>query len=307
MATAGIKRKLAAILSADVKGYSRLMRDDEEATVQTLTLYREVMATRIDKHGGRVVDSPGDNLLAEFTSVVDAVACAVKIQKEIKSRNAGLPENRQMVFRIGINLGDIIEEEKRIYGDGINIAARLEGFADGGGICISKIVYDQVKNKLSLGYEYLGEQTVKNIPEPVSIYRVRMDANDMSGPALGGSQDLSFPDKPSIAVLPFVNMSDDSEQGYFSDGITEDLITDLSKISELFVIARNSVFTYKDKPVKVQQVSKDLGVRYVLEGSARKARAGKNSGMTSRAPSIAASASSYRLFRNRACPRLKWL
>lgn len=271
MATAGIKRKLAAILSADVKGYSRLMRDDEEATVQTLTLYKEVMATRIDKHGGRVVDSPGDNLLAEFASVVDAVACAVKIQKEIKSRNTGLPENRQMVFRIGINLGDIIEEEKRIYGDGINIAARLEGFADGGGICISKIVYDQVKNKLSLGYDYLGEQTVKNIPDPVSIYRVRMDANDRSRPALGGIQDLSFPDKPSIAVLPFVNMSGDSEQGYFSDGITEDLITDLSKISELFVIARNSVFTYKDKPVKVQQVSKDLGVRYVLEGSVRKA------------------------------------
>ncbi len=268
MPSPGMQRKLTAIFIADVRGYSRLMGEDEEATIRTLTVYREVMATLIQKHWGRVVDSPGDNLLAEFASVVDAVRCAVEIQEELKARNAGLPENRRMEFRIGINLGDVIVEGERIYGDGVNIAARVEGLAEGGGICISGTVYDQVKNKVALGYEYLGEQAVKNIADPVRVYRARMDP-DAAAASLGGALDL--PDKPSLAVLPFVNMSGDPEQEYFSDGLTEDLITDLSKISGVFVIARNSVFTYKGKAVKVEDVGRELGVRNVLEGSVRKA------------------------------------
>jgi len=311
MGTEDFKRKLTAILSADVKGYSRLMAEDEEATVRTITAYREVVATVVEKHRGRVVDSPGDNILAEFASAVDAVRGAVEIQEELKARNAELPDNRRMEFRIGVNLGDVIHEEERIYGDGVNIAARVEGLADGGGICISGTVYEHIKNKLALGYQYLGEHSVKNIPEPVRAYRVLMDPEAIGKIigekrvvprrgqrvalavaivlilALGGViywrtasppvevasvEKMAFPlpDKPSIAVLPFDNMSDDPKQEYFSDGITEDLITDLSKISGLFVIARNSTFTYKGKPVKVQQVAEDLGVRYVLEGSVRK-------------------------------------
>ncbi len=265
-----IQRKLTAILSADVKGYSRLMGEDEVATVRTITAYREVMATLIHKHRGRVVDSPGDNLLAEFASVVDGVRCAVEVQEELRSRNAELPENRRMEFRIGVNLGDVIVEGERIYGDGVNIAARVEGLAEGGGISISGTVYDQIESKLALGYEFQGEHTVKNIKKPVRVYRVRMEP-ETAVPKMKGEPEL--PDKPSIAVLPFVNMSGDPEQEYFSDGITEDLITDLSKISGVFVIARNSVFTYKGKPVKIQQVSEELGVRYVLEGSVRKAGA----------------------------------
>ena len=175
METHHAKRKLTAIFSADVKGYSHLMRDDEEATVQTLTAYREIITTLIDLYRGRLVDSPGDNLLAEFTSVVDAVQCAVEVQRELRARNDVLPEHRRMEFRIGINLGDVIEEGERIYGDGVNVAARLEGLADAGGISISRTVYDQVKNKLSLGFEYLGEHAVKNISEPVRLYRVRID------------------------------------------------------------------------------------------------------------------------------------
>jgi adenylate cyclase len=259
------KRKLTAILSADVKGYSRLMGEDEEATVRTLTAHRAVIATVVHKHGGRVVDSPGDNILAQFASVVDAVRVAVEIQEELKVRNAELPENRRMRFRIGVNLGDVIHEEERIYGDGVNVAARVESLADPGGICISRSAYDQVKNKLSLSYEYLGEHSVKNITEPVRIYRIGMDAA-----VTEVSRELKLPEKPSIAVLPFVNMSGDPEQEYFSDGITEDLITDLSKISSLLVIARNSVFTYKGKAVKIGQVGRELGVLYVLEGSVRK-------------------------------------
>jgi adenylate cyclase len=266
--TEGYKRKLTAILSADVKGYSRLMTQNETATVQTLTAYQELISPLIQKHRGRVVDSPGDNLLAEFVSVVDAVESAVEIQKELKAKNGELPENRRMEFRIGVNLGDVIEEGERIYGDGLNIAARTEGLAEAGGICITGTVYDQVKNKLPLGYEYMGEQSVKNITEPVRVYRVEMEA-ESSVPQMGTESKVF--DKPSIAVLPFVNMSDDPEQEYFSDGITEDLITDLSKVSGLFVIARNSTFTYKGKSVNVQKVGRELGVRYVLEGSVRKA------------------------------------
>ncbi|MBW2617026.1 MAG: adenylate/guanylate cyclase domain-containing protein, partial [Deltaproteobacteria bacterium] len=309
MAEKGFKRKLTAIFSADVEGYSRLMGEDEEATVRTLTTYREILTTLIQQHNGKVVDSPGDNLLAEFTSVVDAVYCAVAVQKEIKSRNDELPENRRMQFRIGVNLGDVIEDEERIYGDGVNVAARTEGFADGGGICVSGTAYDQIAKKLPLGYEYLGEQKLKNIEKPIRLYRVLMDP-EAAGKVIGEKRPISrhwrwaavalivvvgalaiwnfyfrppfepasvermaypLPDKPSIAVLPFNNMSGDPEQEYFSDGLTEELITALSKTPKMFVIARNSTFTYKGKPVKVKQVAEELGVRYVLEGSVRKA------------------------------------
>ncbi len=314
MADEGFKRKLTAILSADVEGYSRLMGDDEEATVRTLTAYREVLSTLIQQHNGKVLDSPGDNLLAEFVSVVDAVQCAVAVQKEINARNDQLPENRRMQFRIGINLGDVIQEDERIYGDGVNIAARLESLANPGGICISKTAFDQIESKLPYGYEFLGDQTVKNIAKPVIAYRVLMEPRvTVAGepekekrspikrmPTLVGitalvvlavavgiwqfymrrpsvapasieKMALPLPDKPSIAVLPFVNVSDDPKQEYFCDGLTEEIITALSKVPKLFVIARNSVFTYKGKPVKVNQVAEELGVRYVLEGSIRKA------------------------------------
>lgn len=278
---ANVERRLAAILSADVKGYSRLMGEDEVATVRTLTAHREIMSALIREHRGRVVDSPGDNLLAEFVSVVDALACAVSVQQALKERNAELPSSRRMEFRIGINLGDVIVEGERIYGDGVNIAARIESLAEAGGICISGTVYDQVETKLALHYNYLGEQSVKNIAKPVRVYRAQPHLDVFSPspsqieqeekPPSLPIEELSFPDKPSIAVLPFVNMSSDSEQEYFSDGITEDIITDLSKISGLFVISRNSVLSYKGTAVKPEQVSKELGVRYLLEGSIRKA------------------------------------
>jgi adenylate cyclase len=302
-----VQRRLAAILSADVKGYSRLMGEDEVATVRTLTAYREVMAALIRERRGRVVDAPGDNVLAEFASVVDAVECAMELQREFKSRNAELPALRRLEFRIGINLGDVIVEGERIYGDGVNIAARVEGLAEPGGVSISGTVYDQVKNKLPLAYEPLGEHVVKNIREPVRVYRVLPEPRPTgAGPGIqqivgrlswrrtalllglvllvvaGGVAVWNFssrsrppgfelPDRPSVAVLPFENMSGDAGQAYFSDGITEDLITGLSKLSGLFVIARNSVFAYKGKAVKPAQVSRELGVRYVLEGSVRRA------------------------------------
>jgi adenylate cyclase len=262
------KRKLTAILSADVKGYSRLMGENEAETVKTLTAYRKVMGELIQQHRGRVIDSPGDNILAEFGSVVDAVKCAVKIQESLKGKNAELPENRRMEFRIGVNLGDVIEEEGRIYGDGVNIAARLEGLAEAGGICVSGTAFDQVDGKLELEFEYLGERSVKNIKKPVRVYQVKMERGVCD---VEMRRELPLPDKPSIAVLPFVNMSDDPKQEFFSDGLTEDLITSLSKVPQIFVIARNSTFTYKSKSVKVQEVAKDLGVRYVLEGSVQRA------------------------------------
>lgn len=301
-------RRLTAILSADVKGYSRLMGEDEVATVRTLTAYREVIVSLVSQHRGRVVDMPGDNLLAEFASVVDAVQCAVEIQQGLQARNAELPEHRKMQFRIGINLGDVLVDGERIYGDGVNITARVEGLAEGGGICLSGSAHEQVENKLPLSYEYLGEHAVKNIAKPIHVYRIAMAPGTAPPPAppakraeprrwrtatlaamtvlvagAGGlgiwnyslrpssPPALELPDKPSIAVLPFANMSEDPKQEYFSDGMTEDLITDLSKLPGLFVIARNSTFTYKGKAVKVQQVARELGVRYVLEGSVRKA------------------------------------
>ena len=302
-----------------MKGYSRLMGEDEEWTVRTLDTFKGVMKNIIPQHRGRVVDSTGDNLLAEFASVVDAVQAAVEIQQVLRAKNSLLPENRRMEFRIGINLGDVIEEGERIFGDGVNIAARLEGLAEAGGICISGSAFEQIENKLPLHYDYLGEHEVKNITRPVRVYRALMDngvikekavtaqgarhrAKDMLAFGLAGCtidnrrrgsmaicsapcpssarppvekadpQKMAYalPDRPSIAVLPFVNMSDDPKQEFFSDGITEEIITALSKIPQFFVIARNSTFTYKGKAVKIKQVSEELGVQYVLEGSVRR-------------------------------------
>ena len=364
MATQEVKRKLAAILSADVKGYSRLMGEDEKGTIRTLNAYKEVMTGLIQHHHGRVVDSTGDNLMAEFASVVDAVECAVQIQKELKTRNAELPENRRMEFRIGINLGDVIEEEGRIYGDGVNIAARLESLSEAGGICISGKTYDEIKNKLPLGYKYLEEQTVKNITEPIRTYQILLQP-EAAGKVIGEKKaktrqwqmatmgmvigvivvvaviviwkfytppshqpeviskekitaplpekpsatvppsaevapkekvtppslekpprvatatspvekadpkKMAFPlpDKPSIAVLPFANMTGDASQEFLVDGLTENLITTLARVPQLFVIARNSTFVYKGKGVKVQQVAEELGIQYVLEGSVQR-------------------------------------
>jgi adenylate cyclase len=361
-----VKRKLTAILSADVKGYSRLMGEDEKGTVRTLNAYKEVMTGLVQHHRGRVVDAPGDNVLAEFASVVDAVECAVEIQKELKTRNAELPENRKMEFRIGVNLGDVIEDGEQILGDGVNIAARLENLSEVGGICISGTAYDQVENKLGLGYKFLGEQAVKNIAKPVRVYRVLMEPGaagkvigekkvkprqwqraaiglvvilivvvaavviwklysqpttkpeviskekalatqpekvpvtpspssevapkekipppspeKISKPAIPAStlaevasrerMAFSLPDKPSIVVLPFANITKDPAQEPFCDGLSEEIITALSKTPQLFVIASNTTFTYKDKPVKVKLVSEELGVEYVLEGSVRRA------------------------------------
>jgi adenylate cyclase len=314
MTTEEFKRKLTAILSADVKGYSRLMGEDEEATVLTITAHRKVISSVIEKYRGRVVDSPGDNILAEFVSVVDAVQSAVEIQEVIRAKNVELPEERRMEFRIGINLGDVIQEGERIYGDGVNIAARVEGLAEAGGICISGSAYEQIENKLALGYDYIGEHTVKNIVKPIRVYRVPtgpetlQKVSEEKEPAPGWQKATvavviallvvaggvaiwksyrpspppietasvdkmayPLPDKPSIAVLPFDNLSDDPAQEYFSDGLTEEIISALSGVPKLFVIARNSTFTYKGKPVKAQQVAEELGVRYVLEGSVRKA------------------------------------
>jgi adenylate cyclase len=274
MTTKELKRKLTAILSADVKGYSRLMGEDEEATFRTLNSYKEVMGSLIQQHRGRVVGTAGDSLLAEFASVVDAVQCAVEIQQVLRAKNAMLPKSRRMDFRIGINLGDVIEEGEEIYGDGVNIAARVEGLAEAGGICISESAYQQIENKLPLRYDYLGEHEVKNITKPVRVYRAQIESEAVARKPLevASKEKMAFPlpDKPSIAVLPFVNMSRDPEQEYFSDGITEEIITALSKTPKLFVIARNSTFVYKGKPVNVKQVSQELGVKYVLEGSVRR-------------------------------------
>jgi adenylate cyclase len=295
MAEEGFKRKLTAILSADVEGYSRLMGEDEDATIRTLTAYRELMSTLIQKHRGRVVDSPGDNLLAEFLSVVDAVRCAVEIQEELRVRNAELPENRRMEFRIGVNLGDVVEEGERIYGDGVNITARVEGLAEAGGICISGTVYDSIKNKLSLNYESLGEHTVKNIKEPVRVYRMRIGPEAAAPvirekkaglrryqkaaltaaailvvvvgawaiwnfyfrpppiePASVEKMAYPLPDKPSIAVLPFNNLSGNPEDEFIADGISESIITALSKTPKMFVIStfwreacRNQMINYE--------------------------------------------------------------
>lgn len=269
------KRKLTAILSADVVGYSRLMGEDELATVETLKKYRKVIFSHVSQYNGRVVDSPGDNILAEFGSAVDAVECAVTIQAVLEKENLRFTEERRMVFRIGVNLGDVIHDEGRIYGDGINVAARLEALADPGSVFISGTVHDQVDGKLDLEFEFQGEKQVKNIIRPIKIYSVSISPflSSVDEDLKIGLDEtvLTLPDKPSIAVLPFTNMSGDPTQEYISDGITENIIATLSIISEMFVIARNSTFVYKGKSVKVQEVGRSLGVRYILEGSVQKA------------------------------------
>jgi len=309
-----MERRLAAILAADVVGYSRLMEADEEATVRTLNACRQVIDGLVANHRGRVFGSAGDSVVAEFPSPVEAVRCAVDIQRELEAHNVDLPEDRRMRFRIGVNLGDVIVEGDNLLGDGVNIAARLETLADPGGISLARSVFDQVKKQLDLGYEYLGEHEIKNIAEPIQVYRVLTEP-EASGKVIGEARQarrarqawtpvalaaaavvligvaaavtwlrpwepavepasvermaFPLPDKPSIAVLPFDNLSGDASQGHVADGLTEDIITALSQVSRLFVIARNSTFTYKGKAVKVQQVAEDLGVRYVLEGSVR--------------------------------------
>ena len=266
MADEGFERKLAAILIADVEGYSRLMDDDEEATVRTLTAYRTAINNIVQQYRGRIVDNPGDNILAEFTSVVNAVNCAVEIQRELAERNAELKENRRMQFRIGVNLGDVIEKEGRIYGDGVNIAARVEALTDSGGIGISGIVYDQVENKLDFKYEYMGEQAVKNISKPVRFYRVLAKSDDNLTNLL---KKHDLPDKPSIVVLPFHCMAGDQTMEFVSDGLTEDITTLLARIPGFFVICRDSAFAYKNQRIDARQVSNDLAVRYVVTGSVR--------------------------------------
>jgi len=310
MAEQGQRRKLAAVLSADVVGYSRLMQADEQATVETLKKYRAAIGRVIERHQGRIVNAPGDNILAEFASAVEAVQAAVEIQKVLEGRNLELAPARRMLVRIGINLGDVIEEaDGTIYGDGVNIAARMEALAEGGGICISSTVYDAVEGKLDYGFDFLGEQPVKNIARPVRVYRVRGEGRPQAAPAprawrrrqlavaaagvllvalagLGlrlyradsptpatpGEAEslLPLPDKPSIAVLPFDNLSRDPDQEYFADGLTEDIITGLSRFRELFVIARHSTFKYKGQAVEPREVARELGVRYLLEGSVRR-------------------------------------
>ena len=257
-------RRLAAILAADIAGYSALMGSDEARTVSDLKGHQAVVLPMVSEFGGRVIDTAGDGILADFPSVLNAVECAVAIQRKMVERNAAIEPRRRMEFRIGINLGDVIYDNDRIFGDGVNVAARLEEIAEPGSICVSGKVHEEVRAKIGLPYEDLGEKQLKNIAEPVRVYGIRLDR-------AARRTVLALPDKPSIAVLPFQNMSGDPEQEYFSDGITEDLITDLSKVSGLFVIARNSSFAYKGRSVKVQEIGLDLGVRFVLEGSVRKA------------------------------------
>lgn len=308
-------RRLAAILAADVVGYSRLMGNDEAGTLVALRRHREeLIGAKTAQYRGRTVKLMGDGALLEFGSIVDAVTFATEVQMAMAERNTKIPKDQQIVYRMGINIGDIIVEGDDIYGDGVNVAARLEALCEPGGICLSRNVFDQVKGKLDLTFEHLGERKVKNIAEPITVYRVVLDdkaaalATDvipeeatlerrwwpipaalavMLGLSVGGAlwwqpwrphqepavvEDMAFPlpDKPSVAVLPFINLSDDPSQEYFADGMTEDLITDLSKISDLFVIARNSSFAFKGRPVKVKQVAEELGVRFVLEGSVRR-------------------------------------
>jgi adenylate cyclase len=274
LATERVERRLAAVLAADVAGYSRLMGADEEGTLARLkALRRELADPKIKEHRGRIVKTTGDGLLIEFASVVDAVRCAVEVQREMAERNADVPPDDRIEFRMGINLGDIIKDRRDIYGDGVNVAARLEALAEPGGICVSRVVRDQVRDKLAFSFEDMGEQQVKNIARPIRVHRILLgEKPGRSEPAASAAANspLALPDKPSIAVLPFQNMSGDPEQEYFTDGMVEEIITALSRIRWLFVIARNSSFTYKGRAIDVKQVGRELGVRYVLEGSVRK-------------------------------------
>jgi adenylate cyclase len=262
-------RKLAAILAADIAGYSALMGADEEATVRDLKAHQAVVLPMIGDHGGRVIDTAGDGILAEFASVLGAVKCALAVQQSMDERNAVVVSPRRMQFRIGINQGDVIVDDARVYGDGVNVAARLESIAEPGGICVSAKVRDEINGRIDAEWEDLGQQSLKNITQPIRVYRVKPAKR--GDPAPLPKPLLALPDKPSIAVLPFANLSGDKEQEYFSDGITEDIITELSRFSELFVIARNSSFQYKGKSPDIRHVGRELGVRYVLEGSVRRA------------------------------------
>jgi adenylate cyclase len=264
-----VERKLAAIFAADVEGYSRLMGLDEVGTLRTLTAYRVIVDRLISSHRGRIFNTAGDGLVADFASAVDAVQCAVEVQDAISKANADRPAGDQMQFRIGVHVGDIIVQGDNLFGDAVNVAARLEALAEPGGICISGAVRDHVGAKLPVEFIDLGEQQVKNIAQPIKAYRIGGATSPTATPVVGSA--LPLPDKPSIAVLPFANMSGDPEQEYFADGMVEEITTALSRIRWLFVIARNSTFTYKGQSVDVKQVGRELGVRYVLEGSVRKA------------------------------------
>jgi TolB-like protein len=266
LATERVERRLTAILATDVAGYSRLMGADEEGTLAQLKAHRKALVDpKISEHRGRIVKTTGDGMLVEFASVVDALRCAVEVQRGMAERNAEVPQEKRIEFRVGINVGDIIIDGGDIFGDGVNVAARLEGLAEPGGICVSARVQEDTRGRFDVAFEDAGEQQLKNIERPVRAYRVRP-----SGAAASSRPALPLPDKPSIAVLPFQNMSVDPEQDYFADGMVEDIITALSRFRNLFVIARNSSFTYKGRPVDVKQVGRELGVRYVLEGSVRK-------------------------------------
>src|SRR5215471_9524901 len=259
-------RRLAAVLAADVAGYSRLMGADEEATHERLKAHLgELVNPKIKEHRGRIVKNTGDGFLAEFQSVVDAVRCAAEIQRGMADRETEVPEERRIRFRVGINLGDVIAEEQDIFGDGVNVAARLEAIAEPGGICVSRVVRDQVRDKVDFAFEDMGEHQVKNIARPVRVYRIPLAERPRR------KAPLPLPEKPSLAVLPFQNMTGDAEQDYFVDGVVEEITTAISRLPWLFVIARNSSFTYKGRAVGVKQVARELGVRYVLEGSVRKA------------------------------------
>ena len=266
MQTERPERRLAAILAADVAGYSRLMEADEEGTLALLKTHRrELVDPKITEFGGRIVKTTGDGLLVEFVSVVDALRCAVEVQRGMAERNALVPEQRRIELRMGVHQGDIISDAGDTFGDAVNVAARLEGLSFPGEICISSRAQEDAVGKLDVGFEDLGEQLLKNITKPVRAYRIRLGVSAQSP-----QQALALPDKPSIAVLPFVNMSGDVEQEYFADGVSEDIITALSKLHWFFVIARNSSFVYKDKTIDIKQVGRELGVRYVLEGSIRR-------------------------------------
>ncbi len=270
-----MERRLAAILAADVVGYSRLMGADEEATLATLNAYREIIDGLVTDHRGRVFGSAGDSVIAEFASPVEAVRCAVEIQQEVETYNADLPEDRRMHFRIGVNLGDVMAEGGNLFGDGVNVAARLEGLAKVGGVCVSGTVFDHARNKVGLEFEDLGERQVKNIDQPVRVYSITLEGEAAEGEAHSAATVGAFEperlEKPAIAVLPFENMSGDPEQEYFSDGLAEDIITALSHWRSFPVVARNSTFSFKGQQLRVEKIAEELGARYILEGSVRKA------------------------------------
>src|SRR5262245_33449031 len=264
-----LERKLAAILAADIAGYSALMEADEEATVRDLKAHQAVILPLIAKHGGHIIDTAGDGILAEYASIVNAVECAVVLQNVMAERNAGIPAERQMRYRVGVNLGDVMHDKQRVYGDGVNIAARLESIAETGCVCISGEAFAHVHRRLQLRFVDIGEHQLKNITNPVRVYRIDAAQHFRGAPQTRAT--LALPDKPSLAVLPFTNLSGDPDQEYFGDGIAEDILTDLAKLRWLFVIARNSSFTFRGKAIDVRLVSRELGVRYVLEGSVRPA------------------------------------